>query len=174
MATHEPTISSRVEQELLRLTFCGIVIASFFAVMGASRDLNNLLSPSGTNIGKTVLGLSAGFAFAYLVSVAAALKYRNPSKVDRFPISIKASQFFYDTSINVFGIYFLVLLVQWLDAHLLHLPNTILVWPIYLLLFSVIYAVARVAWVFAQRGIEWHYELANQPEATPLHKKEKG
>jgi hypothetical protein len=173
VATQADThITSRVEQELLRLTFCGIVIASFFAVMTANRNLGNLLSPSGINAGKTVLGLSAGFAFAYLVSVASALKYRNLRKVDRFPLSPTSSQFFYDTSINVFGIYFLVLLVEWLDAHLLRLPHTVFVWPIYLVLFSMMYFLARVAWAVAQKGIEWQYEIANLPEgATSSHKK---
>ncbi|HUD11329.1 MAG TPA: hypothetical protein VMS08_02885 [Candidatus Saccharimonadia bacterium] len=140
------------------------MIASFFEALAARHNLKSILSPSSTNAGSTVLGLSAAFAFAYLISVAAALKYQNPRKVDRFPLSPKASQFFYDTSINIFGIYFLVLLVEWLDAHDLHLPHTVFVWPIYVVLFSITYLVARVVWAYAQRGIEWQYDLANGRE----------
>ncbi len=106
-----------------------------------------------------VLGLSAGFGFAYFLSVAAALKYQGKRHVDRFPLSIKVSQFFYDASINIFGVYFLVLMVETVNAHLLHLPNPIWVWPIYAVLFSVIYLVARVVWALAQNAIEYYYEL---------------
>jgi hypothetical protein len=154
-APHEPTI----EHELLRLTFCGIVIASFFAALAAGGNLRAFLSPSGTDIATTVLGLSAGFAFAYLVSVASALKYQAPRRVDRFPLSQKVSQFFYDASINIFGIYFLALLVEWIATHLLDLPDTPLVWPLYIVLFSLTYVIARVVWALAQRGIEAYYDL---------------
>jgi hypothetical protein len=153
------TIEVRTNQELLRLTFCGIVIASFFAALGAGHSLKGLLSPSGTNAATTVLGLSAAFGFAYLISVAAALKYQGAHYVDRFPLNDKSSQFFYDTSINIFGIYFLALAVEWIDAHLLHLPPTWYTWPVLLVLFSATYFVARIIWAIAQVGIEWHYEF---------------
>jgi hypothetical protein len=153
---------ARTNQELLRLTFCGIVIASFFAALGAGHNLKGLLNPSGTDAATTVLGLSAAFGFAYLISVAAALKYQGARYVDRFPLNDISAQFFYDTSINIFGIYFLALAVEWIDAHLLHLPHAWYMWPVLLALFSATYFVARVAWALAQVGIKWHYEFAGR------------
>ena len=148
----------RIDQELLRITFCGIVIATFFAALAANHELRSFLSPSGTGIATTVLGLSAGFAFAYLISVASALKYQGQRHVDRFPLSAKVAQFFYDGSINIFGVYFLVLLVEWIDSHILHLSRTIYLWPLYIVLFSLTYIAARIVWALAQIGIEYYYE----------------
>jgi hypothetical protein len=79
-------------------------------------------------------------------------------------LSAKVSQFFYDASINVFGVYVLFMLVVWLDAHMLHLPNTPLVWPIYAVLFSATYIVARLVWALCQRLIEWQYDYEGQRE----------
>lgn len=150
------------EQELLRLTFCSIVIASFFAALIAGPTLKDFLSPTGSNIATTVLALSAAFAFAYLLSVAASLKFQNPRRVDRFVLNETVAHYFYDLSINVFGIYILVLLVEWLDAHFLHLSGTVWLWPLYIVLFSVTYFVARLAWAGLLRGIEWHYGWMNE------------
>jgi hypothetical protein len=164
MSQPPPGLSTNTEHELLRLTFCSIVIASFFAALTVGRDLKLLLSPAGTNAATVLLGLSAAFAFAYLLSVASALKYQSPRRIDRFPLSAKVSQFFYDASINVFGVYVLFMLVVWLDAHMLHLPNTPLVWPIYAVLFSATYIVARLVWALCQRLIEWKYDYEGQRE----------
>lgn len=160
-----PELSDRIrlDQEMLRLTFCGIVIATFFAALAANHQLKSFLSPSGTGIATTVLGLSAGLAFAYLISVASALKYQGQRYVDRFPLSAKVTQFFYDGSINIFGVYFLVLLVEWLDTHLLHLSRTIYLWPLYIVLFSLTYIVARIAWALAQIAIEYYYDKGGLP-----------
>jgi hypothetical protein len=155
-------LPSRHDQELLRLTFCGIVVATFFAALVANHDLRNLLSPGGSNIATTVLGLSAALAFVYLLSVAAALKYQAPSRIDRFPIHARTAQFFYDASINVYGVYLLVLAVQWIDHHYLHLPQTVFILPVYIVIFSVSYFVARVAWALVQAGIEYYYEFQNR------------
>jgi hypothetical protein len=157
-----PENRTRHEQELLRLTFCSIVVASFFAALVSNHDLRNLLSPGGSNIATTVLGLSAALAFVYLLSVAAALKYQAPNRIDRFLILPHTAQFFYDASINIYGVYLLALLVQWLDLKFLQLPHTILLLPVYLVLFSFCYFVARVVWVIAQRAIELYYEYQNR------------
>ncbi|HEY2004773.1 MAG TPA: hypothetical protein VGH44_06715 [Candidatus Saccharimonadia bacterium] len=156
-------LSARLDQELLRITFCGIVIATFFAALSATHNLGAFLSPTGTGAATTVLGLSAGLGFAYLLSVASALKYQGRRYVDRFPLSAKVSQFFYDASINIFGVYFLVLLVEWIDAHLLHIGRTIYLWPLYLVLFSFTYVVARVVWALAQIAIEYYYDKGGLP-----------
>jgi hypothetical protein len=161
IAPEKPDRQIRHDPELLRLTFCGIVVATFFAALVANQDLRNLLSPGGSNIATTVLGLSAMLAFIYLLSVAAALKYQAPNRIDRFPIHTRTAQFFYDASINVYGVYLLVLAVQYLDRHFLHLPQTIFILPVYLVLFSICYFVARVIWALAQRGIEYYYEFQN-------------
>lgn len=160
---HEFTDRVRIDQELLRLTFCGIVIATFFAALASTRELKAFLSPSGTGIATTVLGLSAAFAFAYLISVASALKYQGQRYVDRFPLSAKVAQFFYDGSINIFGVYFLVLLVEWLDARFFHLSSSIFLWPLYVVLFSLTYIVARIAWALAQIAIEYYYDKGGLP-----------
>jgi hypothetical protein len=160
-----PQLSPHADHELLRLTFCSIVIASFFAVLTVGRDLTAYLSPAGTDAATILLGLSAGFAFAYLLSVASALKYQSPRRIDRFPLSAKVSQFFYDASINVFGVYVLFMLVVWLDSHFLHLPNTPFVWPLYAVIFSVTYFIARVVWAVCQRAIEWQLRLRRRAQA---------
>ena len=116
------------------------------------------MSPSGTGIATTVLGLSAGFAFAYLISVASALKYQGQRHVDRFPLRAKVAQFFYDGSINIFGVYFLVLLVEGVDSHFLHLSRTVYLWPLYVVLFSLTYIAARIVWALAQIAIEYYYD----------------
>jgi hypothetical protein len=154
--------SNHFEQELLRLTFCSIVIASFLAALGAGHDLKNFLSPSGTTLTITLLAVSAGFSFAYLLGVASALKYQAPRQIDRFPLSPKVTHYFYDASINVFGIYVLVLLVGWLNVHILRLPGTVWYWPVYLVLASIVYTVARLVWALAQQVIEWHYDLIKE------------
>jgi hypothetical protein len=159
------SVTVRLNEELLRLTFCATIIATFFASLAADHNLKNLLTPTGLNAAAVVLGLSAAFSFAYFLSVAAALKYQGKRHVDRFPLNVKVSQFFYDASINIFGVYFLVLLVEAVNAHFLHLPNEIWVWPVYVVMFSIIYIVARVAWALAQNAIEYYYALtADSPD----------
>ena len=155
--------SITMHEEALRLTFCGIVIATFFAALSAGTDLKAVLSPSGTSAAITVLGLGAAFAFAYVVSAASAVKYQSPRQVDRFPLSEKVSHFFYDASINVFGIYALVLVVEWVTRQL-HLPRTLVLIPLYLAIFSLTYFIARLVWAGAQRIIEWQYDYMRRTD----------
>ncbi len=150
--------STLIEKELLRFTFCGIIIASFFADLAAGKEVQRWLSPSGSQIATTVLALSAGLSFAYLLSVASRLKYKSPRQVDRFPLSAKVTRFCYDASVNVFGVYLLVLLTQYVADRLLHLKFTWILLPVYVVLSSIIYFVTRVAWALAQRLIEYYYD----------------
>jgi hypothetical protein len=146
------------DKEILRFTFCGIVIASFFADVVATKDLNNLITSSGSHVATTVLGLSAGLSFAYLLSVASWLKYKSPRKVDQFVLSAKVTRFFYDTAVNVFGIYLLVLVSQYVINHWLHIHFIWYLLPAYIVLTSVIYAVARLLWFLIRGLIEYYYD----------------
>lgn len=150
--------TTNFDKELLRFTFCGIVIASFFADVVATRDLNNLITPSGSHIATTVLGLSAGLSFAYLLSVASWLKYKSPRKVDQFVLSSKVTRFFYDTAVNVFGIYLLALVSQYVINNWLHLGFSWYLLPAYLILTSIIYVIARLLWFLVRGLIEYYYD----------------
>src|SRR4051812_29833690 len=88
--------ASIMEKELLRFTFCGIILASFFATLAGRASLETVLGRYGTNLAGSFLGLSAAFSFAYILSVASWLKYRSPRRIDRFPMRPKLTQFFYD------------------------------------------------------------------------------
>lgn len=159
---NNPDAQLAIEHEFLRLTFCGIIIASFFAIFAAGTELKGLLSSGAANTAVILIGLSAAFSFVYLLSVAASVKFQGPRQVDRFPMSVKASHFFYDASINVFGVYVLFVVVAWIDSHFLHLPPSPYFWPLYVALFSAAYFVARVMWAVCQRLIEWQYDYAEK------------
>ncbi|HSX02513.1 MAG TPA: hypothetical protein VLI05_04340 [Candidatus Saccharimonadia bacterium] len=146
------------DKEILRFTFCGIVIASFFAALTAGTSLRDLLSPYGSQVATTVLGLAAALSFAYLLSVASWLKYKSPRKVDRFTLSAKVTRFFYDMTVNVFGIYVLVLLSQFVITRWLHLGFLWYLLPLYVVVSSGLYVVARFGWFLVRGLIEYYYD----------------
>ena len=152
------TDQNALDRELLRFTFCSIIIAAFLAGVAAGSDLRTLINPGNTQLALVVLGLSAGFAFAYVLSVAAHLKYQSRGKIDRFPVPISAGKFFYDASINIFGFYFIVLAAQWITAHLFHSHA---VWSVLLVVVfgsGIIYLLALPVWLLAMQTISKIYD----------------
>ena len=155
---------SHHDKTILRLTFGGIILASFLAALNFQRDTYHATSFASISIAVKVLGLSALFSFLYLLSIAAALKYRSPAKIDRFPLTPKISAFFYDTSVNIFGLFVIVWLTERLFHNVLHLSLTLPVVPLFLLLFSAVYFFARLTWALGRRLIEYFYDSTN-PQA---------
>lgn len=153
-----------LDRELLRFTFCSIVIAAFLAGLAAGRDLRSLINPGSTELALIVLGLSAGFAFAYVLSVAAHLKYQGRDHIDRFVIPGSVGRFFYDTSINIFGFYFIVLAAQWVTANLFHQHQ---VWVVALVVIfgsGIIYLIAIPLWLIVMRTITKLYDARGRVE----------
>lgn len=148
-----------LDRELLRFTFCGTIIASFFAVLVAGGTIKEIISPAGEQIATTVLALSAVSSFSYLLCVASFLKYRSIGRVDQFIITRKVAGFFYDAGVNVFGIYFFVLLAQFILVRLLHITS--IWWLIvgYLFGSGLIYLIALLAWAAIRRLIEAVYDV---------------
>jgi hypothetical protein len=60
--------------------------------------------------------------------------------------------------VNVFGIYLLVLVSQYVINNWLHLGFTWYLLPAYLILTSIIYAVARLVWFLVLGLIEYYYD----------------
>lgn len=150
--------SNIFERELLRLTFSGIILASFMGALSLNKDASHLLNFSTANIAVKVLGISAIFSFLYLLSVAASLKYRSPSKIDQFSLTPKVMAFFYDTSINIFGLYLIAWVAERIFHNAFHWNLTLALAPVFLVIFSVSYFVARVLWVYVRRLIERYYD----------------
>ena len=152
----EDSIDRHLLRETLRFTFCAVILASFFGAL----NLKSLSNPA-THLALEILGVSAGFSFLYLLSVAAALKYKNPMRIDRFILSKKVTGFFYDTSINVFGLALIVWvtekIIQWFGLNV-----TFKVIPLFIVLFSTVYFFMRVIWALLRRLIEYYYENISQ------------
>lgn len=157
----ESKISLTADRELLRLTFSSIILASFFATLTSDQNVRRFLSPSGFTLTLAVLGISALFSFLYLLSIASSLKYRNPQRIDRFVLSKKVMAFFYDSSVNVFGISLIVWVTQYVTGHILHWHFSFSFIPLALVLFSITYLVMRAIWAGARRLIEYYYDISS-------------
>jgi hypothetical protein len=158
MTKTTPSPSSFHDKTLMRLSFGGIILASFIGTLSINRDSYQTATFADISLAVKVLGISALFSFLYLLSVAAALKYKSPAKIDRFPLTAKVSAFFYDTSVNIFGLFVIVWLTERLFHNVLHFSLTWPLIPLFLLLFSSTYFVARLVWALGRRLIEYFYE----------------